>query len=297
MDYPLQCYAVKRQKQVLSIETHLYPPSEEGSDNPLESPGFSRFRLTILDKSGDKIIYPFANIPERDVSAISKAADAAYYKKLTYDSEQALRQEDAGGSPAYTARFHLGNNKGKSPAEILLDAPEKRSVLLKDREYLSERVGTYPANQAIVDGIDDAIALLDAGKLTRAEQTEKAPVIVIYEQKFKYLASMKDNEGRCKVYSIRMHCDLSRKYPFYVEVENAMGFVKKTATGASNVEMSTLINKEKTAMNLTDGEFIGMVSTMDTSCKAFQYEGFARQYKKAQDLANQARLKGKPDAS
>ena len=296
MDYPLQCYSVKRLKQVLSIETHLYVPKDDGPENPLEKPGFSRFRLTIIDKTGSRIIYPFANIPERDVSAISKATDTAYFSKLTYGAPQ-TPQAETGSSAAYTARFHLGFNKGKTPAEVLLESPDKREALLKDREYLKERVDKYAANQVIIDGIDDAIALFDAGKLVKEDLTEKAPVIVIYDQKYKYLSQMKDKEGRCKVYSIKMYCDLSRKYPFIVEVENAMGFIKKTETGATNVDATSLVNKEKSTMHLTDGEFVGMVATMDTSCKAFQYESFTSQYKKAQDLAYKARTKGNQEAS
>ena len=185
----------------------------------------------------------------------------------------------------------FGYNRGKSPAEVLIADPGKRESLLKDREYLRERVDKYSSNQAIIDGIDDAIALLDSGSLANAEPAEAAPVITIYEQKYKYLSSTRDSEGRCKVYSIRMACDLSRKYPFIVELENAMGVVAKTATGASNV--SSLVNIERTAMHLTDGEFVGMTAAMDANCKAFQYASFMSQYEKAQNLYEEAKNKTK----
>ena len=276
---------------MLSVETHLSLPDEKSSASPLEAPGYSRFKLTIIDKTGPKPVFPFANIPERDVCAISKATDTAYEKKVMHEASQQAANAAAGGSAAYTARFHLGNNKGRTPADILIEDPGKREALLKDREYLKERVGKFTQNQVIIDGIDDAVALLDAGKLAKAGASGyMPPVITIYDKKYKFLTSesAKDSEGRCRIYSISMRCDLSRKYPFVVEVENAMGFVNPTKTGGSAVDMQSLINREKAAMHLTDGEFVGLAAALEGNYKAFQHAVFMSQYEKAKGLARKS---------
>ena len=305
MDYPLQIHSVKRQKQVLSIESHLAIPGAEdgGRIGPLETPGYSRYRIVIIDKTGKETITPFCNIPENDIAYIKKATDIALTKIL----EPAPAAFASGMDPsliaqnkeAFELRYRYGEFNGKTAIEVLGSDPGKKDALLRYKSHLGQGVDRFVINIDMMKGIDQAVKLLEEGKLSNVS-TATSPtggVITIYDQQHKYLTSIKDKSNRCLTYSVNMVCDLARKYPFIITLENGFAYVKQTATGGSNIDKSSIVNNTKAIMYLTDVEFVTIVDKMYTMKRDFTSANFMKQYNYAKKVNNEQKESASKAAS
>lgn len=98
--YPRQIYSAKRETVILSIENYLSKPDIHDKVPPLEMhSAFSRFVITIIDKSGAETKTPKANIPARDVPGIVEISKLVMLEKMRYESsvdEQAETEFSAG---------------------------------------------------------------------------------------------------------------------------------------------------------------------------------------------------------
>ena len=278
--YPMQTYRVGRATQILSVETHLdiwNTGEDKLTKNPLEAPGYSRFKLTIIDNTGKEKNAPYANIPAEEVNVIYKATDYAYTQKLAKDSTPAIE----GDSPAYNV-LNLGTGlKGRTPADVLLNSKAGMASLQKQLAYLNVQLVEHNNNMSDIEAIEDAIALYEAGQLENKGSMKRYPVITIYDRQFKHLESKKDSNGRHLCYSINMTCDLTNTYPFSVTIENGFAKVNKTSNGGTIVEGSSMVNKIRSSMHMDDYEFVGFVSKMYDDYRAFHDAHFWRQYELA----------------
>jgi hypothetical protein len=249
--------------------------------SPLEIPNYSRFRITIIDKRGEKSITPFANIPEDDVPVISKITDVAIQTYI--EAQNPTVETDGNEGFAQTVRFKMGIYVGKTPMEVLLEDPEKNIPKLEEQKvFLAANVEKFPYNKNVLEAIDEAIAAHKSGK-TVAAPAQKSSYIVIYDQKIKFLEKIKDDEDpeRCKIYSVTMSFDSTKNYPFAVRVANAYAKVVPTKTGGKNVDPKTIVKKTESTMNLTVDEFVKLISRMQDFHVAFTTVNFAPQYRKA----------------
>jgi len=277
-NYPLQCFAAKREKQTLSVDTFL-SVSNDSKTNPLEIPGYSRFKITLVDKKGEKIKCPFANIPESDIALINRITDIAL--QIMVESKCNGGEQGATTTTSVGARFKFGQNIGKTPLEVLQQNPKDGEArLATEREFAQNNLVKFPKNQELIDAIDDAIRIFSSGAEVKAD-AHKSSYIPIYEIEYKSLESQKDSEGRCKIYSILMAYDSTKNYPFTVRIANAFAHVKETPTGGKKVDFSTSVNKEESTISLTESEFVQMVSRMQEFHEAFLTINFKPQYSKA----------------
>jgi hypothetical protein len=181
-------YSAKREQIVLGIDNYLSAPSEKDTVPPLEmhSP-FSRFVVTIVDKSGAKIITPKANIPAGDVPGIVQLAKAAMTERVRCNNAGTEAEVSSDTSSAYTQVLPFGRFKNKTPATVLLDNPADKTELLKTRDFLQEKAGQFPQNQKQIDAINEAVALCEAGLLKQEDAAHvKSGMQSIYAVSHKY---------------------------------------------------------------------------------------------------------------
>jgi hypothetical protein len=263
-DYQDQIYVIKRQTQTLSLEAFFATPTLEGGvpDNPLEAKGYSRARLTIIDKTKKPNGVVFANVPESDIAYIQAATNIALSHCLAPKTVQGSQSEERAEEEL---KFVIGTNKGKTPLQLYCEPDGKRKVE-GERAFLERNIEKYDLNARIIKEIDNILksppSTVPKQDNTAATVTSSSSIIEVYNQEHKFLASQKDAQGRCLVYSILLKCDLSRKYPFSVTIKNSYAPVKTTATGSANVVMSEAVGTINFSVNLTQIEFVTLVAKM-----------------------------------
>lgn len=309
MSYNLQCYSVKREEKVLGVDVYLATPDEEavrrGTANPIEDIGYSRFVMTLVDKTKGKAVYPFGNIPASEISYIKSIKDLALQQKVLGATALATSTADRRNlsADAYTATFQFGRNRGKTVADILQDPAGGLQALQKEREFLLEKVGQFPKNQLLIDDIDRIVREVQSGTFQPQEAKSTMPSspgarqITIYEQNYKFLNSRKDAEGRPLVYAIRMTFDQSMKYSWEVSIRNGYAPVHKTAKGGSNIQASEIVGITQSSMKMTDVEFCSLIDKMYDCYRDFCTCTFRQQYALAKAMADEARSRATRQSS
>lgn len=310
MGYNLQCYSVKREEKVLGVDVYLATPDEEsvrqGTANPIEDIGYSRFVMTLVDKTKGKTVYPFGNIPASEISYIKSIKDLALQQKILGAIAPAAPTDGGQNRPAgtYTATFQFGRNRGKTVADVLQDPAGGLQALQKEREFLLEKVSRFPNNQLLIDDIDRIAREVQSGTFQPQDKSavpasSGARQITIYEQNYKFLNSRKDQEGRPLVYAIRMTFDQSMKYSWEVSIRNGYAPVHKTAKGGANIQASEIVGITQSSMKMTDVEFCSLIDKMYDCYRDFCTCTFRQQYALAKAMADEARSRAarqSPDA-
>lgn len=287
-DYAEQCAVFKmanqKVKKTLSAVAHLQPVDErnEGDTSlPLDIFGsFSRIQLTLIEKGDGSLKTPTCNLTVDEINYIAKRTEIAM-ELMT----RPVTPNQATESPAYIVHFTMGKFKGKTPAEV-----NNKDELLSQRKFLEDNLGKYPANQNVIDGIDDAIQLMDAGKLDGSKATSSS-AFVLYEAGTKTRTSVKDDNGNVLVTGIKIMFDTSRNYPIEVILDNCYAPLKADATGRQNVELSSATNKTVAAVNMSMFDFFTFVSNCKRTCDLFAEKHAGEAFR----LMNKYRWK--PDSS
>ena len=287
MKYPKQIDSVLRKNQTLGVDANLCLPTEEEYKNERKMPlemhsNFSRFTLTILqgEKQGTGTTYTSvkANIPATDVDYINaklKLAKQEILKVQTCTPTETV-------SIAYTQKLYDKNFKGKTPSEVLLANPEAKKDLLKVREFLEKNKEKYKANAVQIQAIDEAIQLLENGKLKNISASTKN--IMVYEEPIKIPNANKvDENGLTFVYSISIVCMPDRDYSFAINIMNAKApTVMNTITKSKTAEMSKIQDKHEFSMLLTEKEMVRLVKRMSKTLEHFEEMNFTKQFNLAQ---------------
>lgn len=286
--YEAQIFSAGREKKIFSVEAHVSVPNKE--DNPLELYPYSRFIVVLVDKTKGDTIVPSANIPVGDVPLIKALTDYALTVKMSGTTNPGNDEEEY---LAYRVAFMFGADKGKTPAAVLLENPANKKRLLESKSFYQGNLEKYPANKAIIAAIDDAIQLLDEGKLDKKATSNSGNVITIYRQDYKYLKTRKDKEGRFFTYSILMTCDTSKQYSWEVTIENGFATLATNAIGSNVIDTSSVVNKKKSSMRFTDNEFYGFIDRMHSVSKDFVSATFLKQYELADSIRKRNMESGK----
>jgi len=283
--YPRQLYTAKREQVVLGIDNYLDPPSEKDTVPPLEmhSP-FSRYVVTIIDKSGAKIITPKANIPAGDVAGIVSIAKAAMIERICYTGSGEETEVQSDASPAYTQMIPFGRFKNKTPAMVLLDNPDDKAELLRTREFLQSKVMEFAQNQKHIDAIDDAVALLDARTLKQENAAQaKSGMQVIYAVSHKYMADT-NSQGHRLFYGMSIECYYGNKYPWVVTIENFFAPGQQTSKGGLTPKMAEKSGYAKGIIRLNDMEWSQMIFRMESNIQNFEALWYSKMYKASLDI-------------
>lgn len=284
--YPKQVAGLKQskngEKKTLGITCELTTPridSEKEKSMPLEmhATGLSRFVFTLIKKTDTNKDFVFANVP----------ADEGYYiyEKTVLSMQEILasKRTDISAneslSPAYIERFSMGQYKGKTPAELLLENPENKDGLIKQGEFLNKNAEKYPANKKMIAAIKDAIHLLKEGKLENKVAPTTSNVITIYDEPMKPLVSNKNSKGNSLVYGIKIQCDTSRNLPFYIEIMNCYAPVDKTEEGTLNPRMKEAEDIKKIFMNMSEKDWYKTINRIEKTLENFEIISFRDQMK------------------
>ena len=211
--YPRQVGSIKRSKKVLGIDAELHLPTEEEILNtpPLAMhSGYSRFEVSLIDKDQDAVAV--ANIPANDVFYIKQKTEIAMDRIV--DAQYVKRTATAVSKPksiAYTQQIMADKNfKGKTPAEILINTPENKELLIRTRDWLSANLSKYPRNKPQIDAINEALDLFDTGMLSSEDAAEYADtyesMITVYDSGSKF-KTKKNEKGFNLVYDIKITCE------------------------------------------------------------------------------------------
>ena len=292
MAYHLQCYAVKRETKVLGVDVYLTSPDLEavrnGKANPIEDIGYSRFVMTLVDKSGDVTIFPFGNIPACEISYIKSMKDIALQQKVLQPPGAELPDRDT--AEGYSATFQFGRNAGKTVVDVLCDPQLGISALLREKEFLRTKVDRFPRNQLMIDEICRLEKELTEGTFDpKAVQARPlgGNLIVLYEQNFKYLNSKKDVKGHPLVYAIKMTFNPLRRYSWEVTIKNGFAPVQTKPNGGTSVVGTEISNVTQSSLRMMDVEFCSMIDKMYDCYRDFSTCSFRRQYELAKELVRE----------
>lgn len=295
-NYPWQINSVihktKSATKTLGMDAMLFSPKKEDELRTPAAPlemheGYSRFKGTLIVKTGDTKVLTF-NIPAKSVPYIHKKTSMVIDMALNSsvgNGEKATEAE--GSSPAYTVRFRAGTLSGKTPAELLIESPENKAVLEKQKGFLEKNLEKFPANKTQIDAINDALKLLADGKLSSSSVPVAKSVkpIVIYECAPKNIKPL-DEEGRYTVYQVTITYDPAMSMPVEVSVMNCYAPVDKTK--GNEIVLSKAVKKQTQSIRLTEEEWYTMIDSMKATKIMFETLTYPEQMKLAAELSKES---------
>lgn len=248
------CHNGNGVSKTLVTSAELYSKIDE-DEFPFREPNLSRFEFSLIAKVNSATGVVVFNIPAKELNEIKLKTDIAVNYLMTRES-----QNQPAGSPAYTTRLTLTKFKGRTAADVLLENPENEKTLLEGKAWLEANLKnpSYAENnKKQIEAIDDALALLNAEKLSKegASASGSGKVLTIYKRDHKY-KSTKDANGNNLVYSISITCDTSRDKPFVIEVSNCFAPLMPSANGQVVPKMSNAIGTKRSSISLSDSEWI-----------------------------------------
>lgn len=248
-EYPFEIGAIKRDKvlgvsAVFSVEKAEGEKAEDPGGTPLAIYNkFSRIILAGIDKGSVS-----ANINISSLEGIFKATDFAYEKHMNclYGSERF----DGASTPAYTVKIASGLLKGKTPAQILSEDPQKGvEALKKQYDWLKENLAKYPNNKEQMNAIAEAINLLKGGKLTAATRVS-SPTIKIYDSGPRPNTWKKRDDGMCMTHMTQINFEPGEEYPVTIAISNFYAPFVKQENGRLNALISKRDEKSVQVFNL-----------------------------------------------
>lgn len=319
-EYPWQVNSVihktKTGTKTLGIDALLFSPKEEDEVRTPAAPlemheGYSRFKGTLIVKTGDKKVLTF-NIPAKSVPYIHTKTKMLIEQNMMSDSvdsklkgllssikntlkgflgkkEEVKKESEEGISKkAYTVTFKTGTFKGKTPVAILLESDRNLDALKKQKKFLEDNVAKYPSNQEQIDAISEAIDLYEKGKLK--ETTEEIPMTskstVVYATPCKNIAPL-DEEGRWTIYQITIKYNPENNLPFEIEVMNCFAPVDKTK--GNEIVMSKAVKKQTQNIMLSEEEWYTMIDSMKATKIMFENLTYPEQLKLASKISKDNR--------
>lgn len=283
--------------QTFSVASNL----QFDEDKPLAMmSSLSRYVLTAVEKnSSGKTSILIGNIPAKLVPAIAERAKSVLTNTININADSS---EKATEKPwpvlernkkiceALELSPTMGNNKGKPfwsiPAEDIK----------KYREFLGKNAEKYPKNKEIINKIDLFLTAskeiqdkcVSFMKETRSakDRSTTAPSgeLIIYESGTKPRVSQKREDGKVQVYNIKIAYVIGQNYPFNVTITNYYAFVKKTDTGALNVQGNSVCDKVSSIVRMSELDGLAFVKSMEDDAMAYKISFYARQLKKADEL-------------
>ena len=291
--------------------------SRKGVDEPYMQlfSGWSTFALTILKKGKTGTETVTSNIRLNELPLIRERADFILGKYLEREYAGAARaaapkmETQTGGAAENASHvgikgvrqcpLKMGEFRGRTPLDVVQENPANlsRLVFLRDK-VLEPHKDQYRANALQIDAINEAAALLKAGKLTAAptepsgaEQAADAqagsasPVYLIYKSPaFKYKTAEDENK-RHICYSMSIEFDMSRSaYPVRISITNEKACLRESSRGTTVVDSSTAVDQATLVYNLSVQEWTHVLHTMQMAEENFR----ATHYREMEQKANRA---------
>ena len=267
MNDPTGLIKVGRPGKVLMVENHLSCLRDEDMENAtpysIHSP-FSVFKLKHLENGKCVTV----NIPPKKLADIEQKTEIANAMIM---AERMAPKKSSTEYPCYNLKFLFGSFKGKTPAEVLLANPQDKSKLLQEKENLGKNLAKYKDNQKLMDAIDEAIKLFDAGELKKDAVTSAAEKFFIYNEdcKIPNVRKLVEKNGKMVtfVYSVTIECNPKMDNPIVVTMMNCYA---PPVNGKNEVLLAEAVETERSKFVLTEGEWNSMVKAMSSTEEIFK---------------------------
>ena len=279
IQYPKQIFCVQGGNQSsLSATFDLQKPKETGAVPPLQmhEGNLSRFTLTLLDTSTGATLPFIANIPATDIPVMSKKTDIALLLKAQY----VPAENKSSLSDCYIQKLRFGKFKGKTAAEVLLSDPTAKSDMESTRDLLQKNVEKYPANKVLVNAIDEAIMLFEAGELKeQSTQNTAQSSMTIYHKEYK--STRRANpKGLYLCYSISVDCQFDMDYSWQIKIDN---YFAPSVSG--KIDHKKAEGRKSASIRLTDDDWALCVSQFENLKNLYESKCFPELLERADATA------------
>lgn len=285
MDYPNEIFTLQTKTKTFGIDA-FFKRREENEGSPMKvfsDDRLTRFVFTILENK----TAVSCNIPFNRLESLMYATKYAYEKHM--DNLYVPKNQN-NSSPAFTERFFAGNLKGKTPADILIENPEKGKDMLNTQyKWLKANLDKYPQNQRLID------ALLDATKLTEEDLKGAASsgnsVIELLNVGVRPQIRKRKENGYCPCREATVVWKVGSDYPVNIKIKNyeAPVIIKEDKT--VNVKI-TEKNKDSEVIgefNIGPEDWISAVSQMKLTKESYYMISFPKALKAAEAGSNEWR--------
>ena len=260
----------------------------------LEASPFSRFVFTLICKENGETTVLTGNMPADDIYDVTAETELVLQRTAFFEMLSAMKRKPAaasannadtapGNSPGFTVTFRMGNLKGKTPVGVLQeDAANGVKTLEAQKGFFQANLAKFPKNQEVIDAINDALALFQAGRLDGVQAAPATGGIIadLYApDTLKPLASKPVNEnGLPFVYQVKAGYDSSLRMPFSISITNGYAPVKKEENGQLKVMAREAVDVKTLTIKLTKKEWRTLLSQMGETYRAYNTTTFRNRY-------------------
>ena len=271
--YPLEVGSIVRKNKTFSITSYMYRANGQEEENPYDVYGrFSRYTFNILDTgdmNGRKVAK--VNIKPSDIADIVKRTEYAFKEHMDVENKPNVVATGATvNSPAYAVTFKMGAFKGRTPASLIAEGREEE--LLKQKSFLAANVGKYPANQQLINAIDDAFQLKANNQLNISTDNENtgSRTINLFTSGLKPQQRKQREDGKCEVNEMRIDWQVGAKYPVTIEITNYYATVVKQADGRLNVREQDAMSRVSLRATASEAEWMDILRKIETNMHMFE---------------------------
>lgn len=267
--YPLEVGSIIRKDKSFSITSYLYRANGHEGEAPYDVYGkFSRFVFSILDMSGGIRKSTRINVNPNDVADIVKRSEYALHKQIEAECETPVEQTGNNACLANSVTFNMGTLKGKTPLSVLAEGNAEE--LKKQRVFLQANVGKYPANQKLINAIDDAFKQQMNGNPLNVQTSVKTASICLYSSGMKPQQRKKRADGKCEVNEMKITWDVGNKYPVTIEIVNYYATVIRFQDGRLNVKEPDPSSRVVLRAKAGEAEWMNILRKMETNMQMFE---------------------------
>jgi len=286
IEYPKTLFKTGRKgaekNTIFSVDGEFYLPEENDSPLMLFNKSFSKFKFNLVESPHNgKPVAVAVNLDLEKISLIKE--------KTTFILNKLFEREMSVSAPSETAeqdicwtKFTMGNFKGKSPAEIILQSKNIQSdleELNKQYTFLKQNAEKFPKNKILMQAIVETAKKYKAGELTKenvGEIKQEIETFNILEKDFKYpRISKKDPQGYTKYTNLSIQCMLNNKSPFVVTMTNGLVY----AGEGNEVDMKKTKDVIQKSFTLTTDEYVALIDCLYNRKLEFEVCNFNKQYK------------------
>lgn len=215
-----------------SLEDYLAPvPETPDADGMIPGPlqifaDYSRFRFTLIEKKRQTTTV-YGNISNDDLEEIQATTDYATTRIMqkryeTQDSPMQDRKIDPNERLAFTQTISIGECRGMTPVQALLESPENLSELERNASWLKERFDMHRNNRNQFEAITAAVEMFKSNRLAPETDspTEHFKPIEIIDTGIRTIDSTKREDGKQLVYQLKVTCRFQDEAIYEVEIRN-----------------------------------------------------------------------------
>ena len=279
-------YAANVKGVSLTVESHFAYAGDFGEPPKQIFAKLSRFLFAVIDKN-DAQKCVTANLRTDEFPAVLRKGQWAFDRCLETDYAPSKAAKEAGEelSSAYKVKMAMGPFKGKTPAQVLLETPERADDLRKHYDFLDQNAQKYPANRVQMDAIIEAISLYREGRLQpiAVQETGDSTVITVHDSGPRHLASRGQQNGKTFCYELHIECQVGNKYPFEVTVANYYAPVIERQGGQKIISQKDKEGEVKHSMRLSKEAFLNLLEEMAAEMHDYRCINAMRAHRQADE--------------